>query len=109
MLPVSVSWNGKEQLEVATCICLYGIGHQKYRYSFCCNAHGTQSNTLGIRYYQYYYVCAPIFAGETTKFNMTFISLRNTPLDVYFLTDVSASLQFSINALRGGINDIGML
>ena len=37
---------------------------------------------------------------------MTFVSLRNTPLDVYFLIDVSASLQFSINALREGITNI---
>jgi hypothetical protein len=48
------------------------------------------------------------FAGDTAKFNMTFVLLRNTPLDVYFLTDVSGSLQFAISALRQGINDIGM-
>ena len=55
------------------------------------------------------YVCAHTFVGDTAKFNMTFVSLRNTPLDVYFLTDVSASLQFSIDALRQGITDIGKL
>ena len=64
---------------------MYGVGHQKYRYL---------------------YVCAHTFVGETAKFNMTFVSLRNTPLDIYFLTDVSASLQFSINALREGITNI---
>ena len=46
--------------------------------------------------------------GDTAAFNMTFISLRNTPLDVYFLTDVSASLQFTINSLRRDILIIGM-
>lgn len=44
--------------------------------------------------------------GETAKFNMTFILLRNTPLDVYFLSDVSGSLQFSIEALTAGIIEI---
>ena len=62
--------------------------------------------------FYYFYTCTyyvPTFAGETAKFNMTFILLRNTPLDVYFLSDVSGSLQFSIRALREGIIDIGML
>ena len=54
-------------------------------------------------------VSMPVFAGDTVAFNMTFISLRNTPLDVYFLTDVSSSLQHTIDVLRSDINVIGML
>ena len=38
---------------------------------------------------------------------MSFISLRNTPLDVYFLADVSASLSNTIQSLREGIVTIG--
>ena len=61
--------------------------------------------------FYYFYTCTYVstFAGETAKFNMTFILLRNTPLDVYFLSDVSGSLQFSIEALTAGIIEIGML
>ena len=54
-------------------------------------------------------VSIPVFAGDTVMFNMTFIPLRNTPLDVYFLTDVSASLQHTIDVLRNHITVIGML
>ena len=54
-------------------------------------------------------VSMPIFAGENATFNMTFISLRNTPLDIYFLTDVSSSLQHTLDVLRNDITVIGML
>ena len=54
-------------------------------------------------------ICVAIFfAGDTQTFNMSFISLRNTPLDIYFLTDVSSSLQRTIGVLRNDINTIGM-
>ena len=56
----------------------------------------------------YMYMCWSHPSGDTETFNMTFISLRNTPLDIYFLVDVSASLQRTINTLRDDIVTIGV-
>ncbi|XP_064402005.1 integrin beta-1-like [Halichondria panicea] len=44
--------------------------------------------------------------GSPQSFNMSFIALRNTPLDVYFLLDVSASLVQIFTALRDNLQEI---
>ena len=45
--------------------------------------------------------------GRTSSFNMTFRSLRNSPLDVYFLLDISSSLNEVLNTLRTDLVSIG--
>ncbi len=45
-------------------------------------------------------------AGIPQSFNMSFIALRNTPLDVYFLLDVSASLQPTLLTLQQNLQQI---
>jgi len=41
------------------------------------------------------------------KFNMTFVSLRNAPLDVYILLDLSSSLSPILQVLKEDLSDIG--
>jgi len=43
------------------------------------------------------------------KFNMTFVSLRNTSLDVYILLDLSSSLVGVSNLLQRDLKVIGKL
>lgn len=52
---------------------------------------------------------SPLFfvTGLTQKFNMTFRSLRNAPLDVYILLDLSSSLNSVLDILQQDLEDIG--
>ena len=43
------------------------------------------------------------------KFNMTFVSLRNSPLDVYILLDLSSSLASILTVLQRDLTQIGEL
>ncbi len=52
--------------------------------------------------------CSLYCLGLASTFNMTFRSVRNSPLDIYFLLDVSSSQSDVLRLLQNDLNTIGM-
>jgi hypothetical protein len=56
-----------------------------------------------------YVFCYYNTIGQPRSFDMTFLSLRNAPLDLYFLIDFSSSQNLVVSSIQQDLEGIGMI